>query len=149
MQQRLLGSWAAGGPWGWEEAQMGPSAGGAPGSCSPAPWTASPTQCSPSTPHLSDSLGLWQHRQHTRLCPGVDRGRRGQLAKLYSPTLLLTPSGPFLRHCLSPSGLTSLASVLPIPSPLLSSHHLSSIPQLTGSPPDANEMDCMWWLAMI
>lgn len=42
-------------------------------------------------PHLSGSPGLWQHMRHTRLCPEVDRVRRGHSATFHSPTSLLTP----------------------------------------------------------
>lgn len=45
-------------------------------------------------PHLSDLQGLWQHRQHTQLCPREDGFRRDQLAEFYN-SILLDP----LRLC--------------------------------------------------
>lgn len=103
----------------------------------------------PITPHLSDSQGLWQHRRHTRLCPGVDRVRSSQLAKLYSTTFLLTPRPRPFQIFPQPWHPHFSTSVFPILSPLIFSPFLNSVPQLTGSPPEANEIDCMWWLAMI
>lgn len=139
----------------WQEARTGALVllGGSPCSAPRVLLTcltdSGPHPAPPTTPHLSDSPGLWQRRRRTQLCPGMNRVKRGTELDLTAPprSQPLTPSSfwkslPPQHACVSGQGP-------PKPRPLLFSQHLCSAPQLTGSPPDANEIDCMWWLAMI